>query len=70
MTLYLRIIQEQVVPDMHDDIVLYCAGGTRSILAADALNKMGYTNVKSLKGGIGEWKQGRPVLEDNPTFKQ
>jgi rhodanese-related sulfurtransferase len=58
------------VPDRYDDIVLYCAGGVRSILAADALTKMGYTNVKSLKGGIGEWKRDRPVLENHPTFKQ
>ena len=41
------------LPDKHAAIVLYCGGGYRSILAADSLQKMGYTNVRSLIGG---WK--------------
>lgn len=45
------------VPDKNREIVLYCGGGYRSALAADNLQKMGYRNVKSLKGGIRLWKE-------------
>src|SRR5437016_5260082 len=43
---------EQKVPDTGAKLVLYCGGGFRSALAADALQKMGYTNVISMDGGI------------------
>ncbi len=42
---------ETIVPDKNAKMVLYCGGGFRSALAADALQKMGYTNVISLDGG-------------------
>ena len=43
-------------------IVLYCAGGSRSALAAVSLRAMGFTNVQSLAGGFGAWgKSGRPI---------
>ncbi|MGQ9632948.1 MAG: rhodanese-like domain-containing protein [Bryobacteraceae bacterium] len=42
---------ETTVPDKDRTIVLYCGGGYRSALAADALQKMGYRNVFSLAGG-------------------
>jgi sulfur-carrier protein adenylyltransferase/sulfurtransferase len=45
------------VPQKSSEIVLYCAGGTRSALAARALGELGYTNVKSLAGGFGAWKR-------------
>ncbi len=49
------------VPDPAAELVLYCAGGARSALAAKSLQEMGYTNVASLAGGFGQWKaQGRP----------
>ncbi|KAJ3222903.1 hypothetical protein HDU81_009542 [Chytriomyces hyalinus] len=55
-------VLETYVPDTHDDIVLYCAGGVRSILAAESLKRMGYKNVSSLAGGIGAWKSaGKPI---------
>jgi rhodanese-related sulfurtransferase len=44
---------ERTVPEKEATLVLYCGGGFRSALAADALQKMGYTNVISLDGG---WK--------------
>jgi rhodanese-related sulfurtransferase len=45
-----------------DEVIVYCAGGVRSVLAADALQKMGYKKVYSLKGGIKGWKdQGNMV---------
>jgi rhodanese-related sulfurtransferase len=43
------------VPDTETEIVLYCRGGNRSALAADALQTMGYTQVYSLRGGYREW---------------
>ncbi|MBH0197671.1 MAG: sulfurtransferase, partial [Nitrospira sp.] len=44
-------------------IVLYCGGGFRSVLAADALQQMGYTNVVSMDGGIRAWKEAGCPLE-------
>src|SRR5262245_10232887 len=53
---------EAKVPDPATPLVLYCGGGFRSALAADALQKMGYTNVVSMDGGWRAWtEQGLPV---------
>jgi rhodanese-related sulfurtransferase len=53
---------EARVPDPHTPLVLYCGGGFRSALAADALQKMGYTNVISMDGGWRAWtEKGLPV---------
>ncbi|HZT40274.1 MAG TPA: rhodanese-like domain-containing protein [Bryobacteraceae bacterium] len=53
---------ETAVPDKNAKLVLYCGGGFRSALAADALQKMGYTNVLSLDGGWRAWKEaGLPI---------
>jgi len=46
---------ESAIPDRGTPIVLYCGGGFRSALAADNLQKMGYTNVVSMDGGWREW---------------
>lgn len=46
----------EVVPDKSAPIVCYCAGGNRGAIAADALNKMGYTNVVSIEGGLKAWE--------------
>lgn len=48
---------EMLVPDVSTPMVLYCGGGFRSALAADNLQKMGYTNVISMDGGIREWRE-------------
>ena len=48
---------EERVPDLNTPIVLYCGGGYRSALAADNLQKMGYTNVLSMDGGIRGWRE-------------
>jgi molybdopterin/thiamine biosynthesis adenylyltransferase/rhodanese-related sulfurtransferase len=49
------------VDDLDEKIILYCAGGARSALAAQSLKQMGYTNVSSLRGGFGRWKtDGHP----------
>jgi rhodanese-related sulfurtransferase len=47
---------EQGIPDKNAQIILYCGGGFRSALAADNLQKMGYSNVSSMAGGWREWK--------------
>ncbi|HET8549414.1 MAG TPA: rhodanese-like domain-containing protein [Bryobacteraceae bacterium] len=53
---------EAKVPDTSAELVLYCGGGFRSALAADALQKMGYTNVSSLAGGWRAWQEsGLPI---------
>ena len=48
---------EKSGPEKSDLIVLYCGGGFRSALAADNLQKMGYTNVLSMDGGIRLWRE-------------
>src|SRR3954467_1691383 len=48
---------EQQAPDTATPIVLYCGGGNRSALAAENLQRMGYTNVASMAGGFKAWKE-------------
>lgn len=51
---------EQRVPDHDREVVLFCAGGARSVLAAASLSAMGYENVSSMAGGFNRWKdEGR-----------
>ena len=53
---------ETRVPGKDVEIILYCGGGFRSVLAAEALGKMGYTNVASMDGGWRGWVEaGKPV---------
>lgn len=53
---------EGLIPDHAAPIVLYCGGGFRSALAADNLQKMGYTDVLSMDGGWRAWTEaGYPV---------
>jgi len=46
---------EHSVPDTGTKVILYCGGGFRSALAADNLQKMGYSNVESMDGGWKGW---------------
>lgn len=56
---------EARVPDLGAEMVLYCGGGFRSALAADNLQKMGYSNVISMDGGIRGWREkGFPLTKD------
>jgi rhodanese-related sulfurtransferase len=48
---------EKKIPDPETPIVLYCGGGYRSALSADNLQRMGYTNVTSMDGGIRAWRE-------------
>lgn len=56
---------ELAVPDKNAELILYCGGGFRSALAADALQKMGYTNVFSLIGGWKAWKAEGGEIEND-----
>jgi len=59
---------EQRLPDTAAEIILYCGGGFRSALAADNLQKMGYTNVWSMDGGIRDWRnKGYPLTDERGT---
>ena len=54
---------ESAIPDTATRIVLYCGGGFRSALAADNLQKMGYSNVVSMDGGWREWTEKKYPTE-------
>ena len=59
---FLELRIEEKVPDRSQELVLQCAGGTRSALAAKALQELGYTRVSSMAGGFGKWKEaGLPI---------
>ncbi|MFN2476731.1 MAG: rhodanese-like domain-containing protein [Chthoniobacterales bacterium] len=56
---------EEEIPDTSKPIICYCGGGSRSALVAESLQKMGYTNVRSLAGGMRAWKEsGLPTSRD------
>ena len=55
---YLEQQIEGLVPDRDKPVVLYCAGGVRSLFAGKTLREMGYTNVSSMSGGFQAWKTG------------
>jgi rhodanese-related sulfurtransferase len=54
---------ETTVPDKNTELILYCGGGYRSALAADVLQRMGYTNVFSMAGGWRAWKEADGEIE-------
>jgi molybdopterin/thiamine biosynthesis adenylyltransferase/rhodanese-related sulfurtransferase len=53
---YLELQVEEAVSDKDKTVVLYCAGGVRSLMAGATLQQMGYKNVVSMAGGFGAWK--------------
>jgi rhodanese-related sulfurtransferase len=58
---------EKRFPDTDTELVLYCGGGSRSALAADNLQKMGYRNVRSLIGGFRSWREAGCPIETDPA---
>ncbi|MEO6893006.1 MAG: molybdopterin-synthase adenylyltransferase MoeB, partial [Ktedonobacteraceae bacterium] len=61
---YLELNIEEAVPDKSQKVVLYCAGGVRSLIAGTALQQMGYKDVVSMAGGYGLWKaSGNPFVQ-------
>src|SRR6266702_2906142 len=53
---YLELQIEEAVPDKSKTVVLYCAGGVRSLMAGKTLQEMGYGKAISMSGGFGGWK--------------
>jgi molybdopterin/thiamine biosynthesis adenylyltransferase/rhodanese-related sulfurtransferase len=53
---YLELQIEEAIPDKAKKVVLYCAGGVRSLMAGNTLQQMGYEDVTSMAGGFGQWK--------------
>ena len=61
---YLELQIEEAVPDKSKTVVLYCAGGVRSLMAGSTLKQMGYPNAISMSGGFGQWKgSGLPFVQ-------
>ncbi len=59
---YLELQVEEKVKDKDREVVVYCAGGTRSALGAKSLRELGYSRVSSLQGGFTRWKEsGFPI---------
>ncbi|HXB57284.1 MAG TPA: molybdopterin-synthase adenylyltransferase MoeB [Vicinamibacteria bacterium] len=59
---FLELRVEEKVPDKSREVVVYCAGGTRSALGAKTLEQLGYSRVASMAGGFTRWKEaGLPV---------
>ena len=56
---------ESRIADQEAQVVLYCGGGYRSALAADNLQKMGYSNVWSMAGGYRGWKEAGGTIENS-----
>ena len=56
---------EESIPDLDTPIILYCGGGYRSALAADALGRMGYTQVASMDGGFRGWNTAGYPVDDS-----
>lgn len=59
----LEMTIERQAPDRDKPIVVYCAGGGRSAMAAFALKKMGYKDVASMEGGFEAWKRSSLPVE-------
>jgi molybdopterin/thiamine biosynthesis adenylyltransferase/rhodanese-related sulfurtransferase len=62
---FLEMRVEEAIPDRDTEIIAYCQGGTRSLIAGKILTDMGYANVVSMSGGFGAWKgAGNPWVAD------
>ncbi len=65
------VIERDIVgkfPDKDTELILYCGGGYRSALAADMLQKMGYTNVFSMDGGWKAWNDAGAATDGEIPF--
>jgi adenylyltransferase/sulfurtransferase len=67
---FLELKIEGLTRDRNREIVVYCAGGVRSALAARSLEEMGYANVTSMSGGFGAWKNKGYAWGVEPTLSQ
>src|ERR1041384_2240698 len=67
---FLEVKADKMLTDRNQPIVVYCAGGVRSALAAKSLQDLGYTNVSSMRGGFTEWKNnGLPFVTPEKVGK-
>lgn len=66
---FLELRIEKTLPDREAPIVLYCAAGTRSVLAVRSLLELGYTDVRSLSGGFNGWKKAGLAWEQPVTLR-
>jgi molybdopterin/thiamine biosynthesis adenylyltransferase/rhodanese-related sulfurtransferase len=67
---FLELKIEDLVPEKSREVILYCAGGVRSVLAARALGELGYTNVSSMTGGFRAWKNAGFAFERPRSLTQ
>lgn len=65
---FLEMQAEQKLPDKNRDIIVYCAGGTRSAFAAKTLQELGYTKVQSANPGFVRWKDLKYPVESPPDL--
>jgi sulfur-carrier protein adenylyltransferase/sulfurtransferase len=67
---FIEVLLEEEVPDRDTPITLYCAGGVRSLLAAESVRRLGYTNVESMADGVGGWKaSGYELVRAAPLWE-
>ncbi len=60
---FLELKVEDLAPEREREVIIYCAGGTRSALAARSLGELGYQNVASMAGGFRAWKNSGHAFE-------
>lgn len=65
---FLEMQIEEKVPDRDAEMIVYCQGGTRSLIAGKILKDMGYSNVVSMTGGFGAWKGAGNVWKADRQF--
>ena len=66
----LEKIVSEMAPDRSSAILVYCAAGNQGALAADSLQKMGYLNVFSLKGGLSGWLEAGGLVETRKAARK
>lgn len=66
----LEVEVEKTLPDKSRPVVVYCAGGVRSALAAQTLQEMGYRDVSSMLGGYDEWAGAQYPVEREPEGRE
>jgi molybdopterin/thiamine biosynthesis adenylyltransferase/rhodanese-related sulfurtransferase len=67
---FLEMQIEEKIPDRDAEVIAYCQGGTRSLIAAKILKDMGYANVVSMAGGFGAWKGAGNEWKADRQFSQ
>lgn len=65
---FLEMQAEQKLPNKDEEIIVYCAGGTRSAFAAKTLAELGYQNISSANPGFVRWKDLRYPVETPPNL--